>query len=333
MPNFVIHAGPHKTGSTYLQRCLEFNAPRLLERGILVPGEWNHSAANPSHDGLIRRLNSAGLAELDSKFEEWRRARLNTVVISSEDIAILPPEQLDMLRALIGPDQFVVVFYVRRWSELVTSGWQETVKQGSPLPFLEYVLHRVCNPEECSEINIEPGLNRLIDAFGRKAMRLVSYSNVLDAGLNLFRHFARNFLGVADLAPIAAERVNASLSAAETELIRELNRIDQASGAPVTSRMSVALHDMRDDIDIGPLLSVLNGFVRSVSLRENMPFAREILRRNRAALADCVVKPVPAIRFYNPIDTTALYVTPGYAVPAGFGDALHGLRDMLSRHM
>jgi len=329
MPRFVIHAGPHKTGTTYLQRCLDFNAPRLLGRGTLVPTEWNHSQQNPSHGGLIRLLNEAGYADLEAKFEEWRHSRLKTVVISSEDIATLSPDGLGMLRQLIGSDPIVLVYYVRRWSELIISGWQETVKQGSSLPFLEYVLHRYGNPEACTEINIEPVVERFIAAFGRAAIRLVSYNQVLETGLDLFKHFSANFLGMPNLAPIAEGRVNASLPPAEVELIRELNRIDRAAGQPYCSRISVSLSERRDAIDIEPVLSVLNGFTRSFLLRDNLPFAREILLRNRAAFADCVVKPVPAIRFYNPKDTNAAYLATGYAVPAGFDGALHALRDAL----
>jgi hypothetical protein len=281
---------------------------------------------------LILRLNGSGFAELERQFQAWRHARATTVVISSEDISTLSPERLALLRQLIGDDPFVVVYYVRRWSELIASGWQETVRQGSSLPFLEYVLHRFGNPEAATEINIEPVIDRLIGAFGRAAIRLVSYSNVLDAGRELFEHFGRNFLGLANLPPVEAGHMNASLSAPQVELIRELNRIDQALGQPFCPRMSVFLDEQRNSIDIAPLLSVLGGFTRSILLREGMPFARTILLRNRAAYADCVVKPVPAIRFYNPKDVTAFYVSPGYSVPAGFSDALHALRERLLRN-
>ena len=331
MPNFVIHVGPHKTGTKYLQRCLAFHADRLRLRGIVVPTERNHSPENPSHDSLIQRLNAAGFSELEAKFGRLRAARVKTVVISAEDISTLSAEGLAMLRELVGAEPCVVVYYVRRWSELITSGWQETVKQGWSLPFLDYVLHRYGNPEACAEINIEPAVEPLIGAFGRSSLRLVSYNQVLEAGLDLFKHFGKNFLGIPNLEPIAGGRVNASLSAAEVELIRELNHIDRVAGQPLCSRIFVNLSERRDSIDIGPLLSVLNGFTRSFLLRENLPFAREILLRNRAAYADCVVKPVPAIRFYNPKDTNAVYVAPGYAVPAGFNDALHALRDALVR--
>jgi hypothetical protein len=329
VPTFVIHAGPHKTGTTYLQRCLDFNAARLRGRGIAVPVAWNHSPENPSHDGLIQRLDAAGFPELEATFKQWRAARVKTVVISSEDIATLPADSLAMLRSLVGSDPCVVVYYVRRWSELVASGWQEAVKQGASLPLLEYVLHRYASPEASTEINIEPVVERLIAAFGREAIRLVSYNQVLESGLDLFTHFGRNFLGMPNLQPIAEGRVNASLPPAEVELIRELNHIDRAAGRPQGSRISISLSERRGVIDISPLLSVLNDYTRTLLLRDNLPFAREILRRSRATYADCVVKPVPALRFYNPKDTIAVYVAPSYAIPAGFNDALHALRNAL----
>ena len=104
MPNFVIHVGPHKTGTKYLQRCLAFHADRLRLRGIVVPTERNHSPENPSHDSLIQRLNAAGFSELEAKFGRLRAARVKTVVISAEDISTLSAEGLAMLRELVGAE-------------------------------------------------------------------------------------------------------------------------------------------------------------------------------------------------------------------------------------
>ena len=45
-PTFILHIGPHKTGTTYLQ--LSFKAQRsgMEARGILYPAKWDYAPGN-----------------------------------------------------------------------------------------------------------------------------------------------------------------------------------------------------------------------------------------------------------------------------------------------
>ena len=145
---FVIHIGPYKTGSTYLQRCLAENAAALQDAGIVLARMWEDNPLKPSHTGLVHRLVTERRAELEPVFAAWRRSHAGMVVISCEDLSAMSREYVKtlMLRELIGDSPATIVFYVRRWSELLSSEWKEYVGIDSTrlLPF--FYLHHAPAP-------------------------------------------------------------------------------------------------------------------------------------------------------------------------------------------
>jgi hypothetical protein len=56
MPEFIIHIGPHKTGSSYLQNALGSMADQLHGRGVLYPGDLGPKG----HIMLAQNLAGAG---------------------------------------------------------------------------------------------------------------------------------------------------------------------------------------------------------------------------------------------------------------------------------
>lgn len=84
VPNFVIHVGPHKTGSTYIQRRLDQISDLLLAQGIYVPKDWQENEENPSHTGVVHTVRSDQLANLENVFTNLKSSDHRYVVISSE---------------------------------------------------------------------------------------------------------------------------------------------------------------------------------------------------------------------------------------------------------
>ena len=56
MTRFIIHIGPHKTGSTYLQNHLTQNRAALIGRGIYYPREWTTPEIGWCHAELAQLL-------------------------------------------------------------------------------------------------------------------------------------------------------------------------------------------------------------------------------------------------------------------------------------
>jgi hypothetical protein len=329
MPRFVIHVGPHKTGSTYIQRRLYRVATDLRHLGIFVPSQWNDSPENPSHTGLIGILNRTSMSDGAAVFDAWRNSDHKMIVMSCEALCGMPHPALTRLRDLIGDNPIEIVYYVRRWSDLVPSAWQELVRQGGSLTFLDFLMQQVRDPERSSTINLETALQPLIDVFGRTSLCLVSYNSVVETGQDLFTHFAEHFLGLKDVEPSPDDLVNRSLPPEHIEMIRALNVVDRQLGSPTTSRMFRRAVEKEKELDLSDILRSLGVFKKELVINDNQWGASDIVTRNRTVLADCVVKPCPVRRFYNHRVTTVDYIDPDYMLVPGVADALRALRAQL----
>ena len=140
MPDFVIHVGPHKTGTTYLQLSFKANRPALQQRGILYPAVWDYTAGNPSHLPLAQKLKAGDRDGLAQDFATLLASGAKQVLISAEDLSNLEIPALQLLQSLVAGSAVKIVFYVRRWSELLPSSWQESIKQGQCWTLPEYML-------------------------------------------------------------------------------------------------------------------------------------------------------------------------------------------------
>ncbi len=321
---FVIHIGPHKTGSTYLQRCLRENADALQAAGIVLPRPWEDSPLKPSHTGLVHRLVTERRAELEPVFAAWRPAK--TVVISCEDLSAmsLEPIKVLMLREVIGDAPVRIVFYARRWSELLSSEWKEYVKQGSRLSFLEVLAHNLRNPVKSRIVNIDACLSVYRDLFGIDSISVIAYDEVLTSGADVFDHFAGAYLGSAAIGAHTSKLVNRSLTAAQTELMRLFNVLGSEAGID-SSRLLRFFYLQHAPAPLLDAVVHLESFQTSIELSDDDPCVREVLNNNRRQYAPCAVAPVAKGSFYEPKIVQATFIRPEYALSPGFAEAVRGL--------
>ena len=180
-------------------------------------------ALNPSQSGLVSGLTEAGLSALRPVFEAWERSSYSRVVISCEELSTLSPGQVQMLRGLTNGAPVSIVFYPRRWPELLASEWQEYVKQGKTLQLPEVIVHNLRNPERSRIINPDLFLKPYEAVFGRAALKLIPYSVITDCGGDIFDEFAKHFLQPAMVARPRQRIVNPSFPAPKIELLRLFN--------------------------------------------------------------------------------------------------------------
>ena len=79
-----LHAGPHKTASTYLQARLQANRRRLEAHGLRYPTPWGEH----SHRHLARQLQAGQMAALEQLFAQQRRWS-GDLLLSAEHFAPL----------------------------------------------------------------------------------------------------------------------------------------------------------------------------------------------------------------------------------------------------
>ncbi|WP_370372800.1 hypothetical protein [Henriciella pelagia] len=241
----ILHVGPHKTGSTAIQKALTLGRDRLAENGVLYPktgfSDFGHHQLVDAARGWIRDFDTDALREEMSGYRQ--------VIISTENAVHLPLDKLTVLREMFDQNSNVmVVYYLRRYPDLWASHWQELIKHGETLTFYEYLCrasgvlpssHRIV-PNQFDQ------LSRLAQVFGRENITIIGYDHLRGAGVDFAEYFLEKTLGSA-MDGFATGRVNESAPAWHIELVRQLNAIYRNNTGKIASyklRMKV-FHDLR----------------------------------------------------------------------------------------
>jgi hypothetical protein len=115
-----LHAGPHKTASTYLQARLQANRRRLEAHGLRYPTPWGEH----SHRHLARQLQAGQMAALEQLFAQQRRWS-GDLLLSAEHFAPLVADAAALagLRRLCAHAGYAlrVISYVRPQAQLLDS--------------------------------------------------------------------------------------------------------------------------------------------------------------------------------------------------------------------
>jgi hypothetical protein len=328
-PSFVIHVGPHKTGSTYLQ--FSFRALRgdLAARGTVFPEIWELGRGRPSQGLLMSKLRDGHVDELAPEFAALLGSGAELILISSEDLSDLDRPALERLRVLTAGHPVRIVFYVRRWSDLIPSAWQEMVKQGHYQTLPEFMLTHLLQPEESRLLNFDVRLSAFTDVFGIESVTLVSYSELSDRGVDLFEHFATNILGWSDApTPRRLKVPNASRDVREAELLRALNAVASAHKLPASGAIRWAFDQMNYKRVPPPILAAMNRYIRKVRIDDRLLS----LQRLHGALARKymarMLPPKMAAHLFRPVVREVEIVGGDYQAEAEAGTAL---RDLFSQ--
>ena len=154
MPKLFLHVGFHKTGTTSLQDILNRNRKELLSQGIIYPKtrkfraqhEFAWSAGQRGWGWKQFGGSQAGPGPAKRMFKLLRSATQD-VVISSEFLSELKPEQIKKLVNSIGTLDLKVIFTVRPVAKILPSAYQQEIKNGSKLTYDRW-LKRVLEPEK-----------------------------------------------------------------------------------------------------------------------------------------------------------------------------------------
>ncbi len=235
----LLHIGLPKTGTTALQQAAAKTRETLLRHGVRYPGKAvSHRleiAALMGRDTVwtargpvfpTRRAWAALLAEIQADSD--RR-----VLVSHESAATCTDEQAARFRDEIGP-RLQVVVTVRNYAELLHSRWQQYVKSGLAHSFEDWLSAVLADPPRC---DVTPGFHDNSDAgvvvdrwcrvVGAERLTVVVSDKSRPRGLaDAFGELLDVPSELLNLGH-GSRATNRSLSAAEAELVRELNAIVQ----------------------------------------------------------------------------------------------------------
>lgn len=327
MTRFILHVGPHKTGTSYLQEAFAQMRPLLAGRGVHYPAVWGRSA----HHALLDLLRAGPDPRLEQHFAELRAAGHDAVLISVEGLTTLPRPAVEYLRTLIGPENPVrVVFYARSWADRLPSHWKQATREGATESLPEYLYRRIAQPAGSRLVNFGTGLRTYTDVFGMAALAVVAYDRVMAERRDLFAHFSASFLDWPDPPAVVQPHVNVSPDVADIEVIRALNAIEQARrGRPADRAAAAAMsarYLRRADALAGPLLrDALAAHTATALLNETSVQLAALHRELFAEFGGALVAPKSDGVLFAPRRAEIRYVQRDYLLAPGVAEALHAV--------
>ncbi len=328
MPTFILHIGPHKTGTTYLQLSLKAARAQMAARGIQYPSHWDYAPGNPSQLPLVQALRAGDRAALAPEFARLIASGAERILLSAEDMSNLEAPALELLKSLIGGNPVLIVFYFRRWSELVPSAWQESIKNGQRWTFPEFMLMTIQNVGRARLLNFDLKLAPFVAVFGADALRLVSYSELRDRDMDIFLHFAANFLDWPDAVPGGAPtQSNASRNLTDNELLRAMAALaGQPPGAAAGSdRLWRKFDRLEDRAFLQPVLTAIARHTRTQRFHDAAPTLQALHDDLVASYHAHIVAPKRRRVLFNPKVAEIAYAGGDYMAEPGVAEALRAL--------
>lgn len=138
----LLHIGPPKTGTTYIQGAFHANRRAVAEQGVLYAGPTRQptsavqavlGTANPGTGEVPPMRRWHGLVN------EVRRAKQARVVISSEFLADAAPDAIRTIIRDLDPDRVHVLVTLRPLARIIPSQWQQFIQSGGRKPFDEWL--------------------------------------------------------------------------------------------------------------------------------------------------------------------------------------------------
>lgn len=219
-PRLFIHAGMHKTGTTYVQSLCNKNRVRLREGGVLYPPDALRP--QPAHHGLPAALRS-GCADDDPALR-WLRdldAAREPILLSSETFCSLDAAALRRVRDALPNHTVVPILFFREWTAGLLSRWQQRLKMHRVETFSSFLEKAMTSPSEVHFVDYRIVLDKFSAAFGRQNVVAASFDNALADGIDIVDVIFQ-IMGVSlrksDLAVDDATS-NSSLSTEDTALL------------------------------------------------------------------------------------------------------------------
>jgi hypothetical protein len=273
-PQYIVHIGPMKTASTYLQKCIFENLDALAALGIHFPRALGQPGNMHVHHPLKLAMHESAQYDAAKRvLIDARAAGHQTVFLTSEALPLLTKPAIGKLRGLLDSESVTIVYMARRWSDRMRSLWYNRVQAGETRPLRDFARDLLHARRPGGEVDYARVWQDWADVFGRGALRIMPISNIIDEGGDLYDRFCRDVFGLADPPPAAkrGHRMNASGGAREAEMIRALNALSLARGMEPRRDMFNGFWPMRDGQAVQPLYAAMETHQEMVVLDDADP--------------------------------------------------------------
>lgn len=214
-----VHVGPHKTGTTLIQKYLMDNRAQLYAQGMVYPKRFQSIFA---HHTLRHLLFEKSLSDEDIElFNEP-----HNFLVSSEDFISLEKSHWEYFQSLIKNKRIVILYTWRRASLKLYSIWQETIKHGATESFFSYYHDHIARPGQSLMLSADLKLNMLSQVFGIHNIRILDYETCVrnDNLCNAFLKMANIEVHDGFVKPERnKEAINKSMELEDIEILRVMN--------------------------------------------------------------------------------------------------------------
>lgn len=227
---FVMHVGPHKTATTYIQNNLAAYRDELSDAGWIYPDNVGILAGVPEghHDLSYRapsylaphRENHHQLIALAAQV----KATGKNLLLSAEGFSMWTLPNYLRLADILGFPTIEVVYALRDPVALMHSFWSEEIKQGKTTSFPDRIAGITLDPMRSRLLNPLFDLNPLIDS-DRIVLRVIPFEILKQTETDIFSHLCQVVLGLGPLPPRITGLVNEGYPIEQTEFLRMLTLI------------------------------------------------------------------------------------------------------------
>lgn len=236
----VMHIGPHKTATTYLQANFHANAEPLLERGWLYPaigervGTAHHDLAD--HEEQFLQRDGDAYRDFLKTLQKADDTGLD-VLLSSEGFRRWKAKHFRAITEIIGKRSLHVVYTLRDPLDSIYSMWAQKASMGPEPSLPEWTERLLRNPLRSNYMNPLIEIRPVLSLPG-VGYTVLLYDEIRRQNLDIYSYFLQAALGIDDLTatiPSANERLPIEL----TEFIRLLAKKSRLPTGRANSRKAV----------------------------------------------------------------------------------------------
>lgn len=300
----VIHIGPRKTATTYLQSNFYRNRKELLRRGWLYPA-LSLAVQNVHHVLVQSRAEIASgkgsLVRSMGKAGKVAAARNANILVSSENFRKWKAGDFKLIGERFGQKDIVIAYTLRDPLDLLMSGWSESVKTGKTASLADYARKHLSDPMQSPVLNC---LNQLEPILERPELRLVvlNFEAVKRAREDIYVAFGREILGLEGLRPARQKPRNQSFSVEINDFLRLLSRtmnFDHKKSDLLFSRQFSRTHSPAEIEAIAETIRRVGADVaEKLSFSRDEPWYDALQDKIRERLGSRIVPPSPDGRLF-----------------------------------
>lgn len=258
-----LHVGPHKTGTTVLQKACLDNREVLEAHGIKYP---NLFFSHIGHHALVDIIRKKEITEeVLSKIENLD----SDIIFSSENFISLTKEHWSYFFSFFTEYDIRIIYSWRRSSQKMYSLWQESIKQGGIKSFTDFYYKELIRPGQSVLLCPHIRLDMWTDILGKEKIQILDYDASKSSGSLISDFF--NLLSI-DNSSIITEKLspgvkNESLPPEVVEIIRSLNRVFSLNNKQ-SSYVRVQFYNQIDNIneEIKLISNIMSHYCESLTV-------------------------------------------------------------------